>query len=116
MAPLLFTCGERTTAELLVGWAGTVLSISCLLIAVIIATVAALGAAARRTAHGLRSASCHFALTVVAAAIACCAVLLSRPDELWGTNSWLFFTTGAGLLVCTAGGILRIVLKARASH
>lgn len=115
-APLLFTCGERTTAELVFGWAGTVLSMSCLLIAVIIALVAVLGTAARRTAHGLRSASRHFALTVAATAIACCAVLLSRPDELWGTGSWLLFTTGVGLLVCTVGGTLRIVLNARASH
>lgn len=116
MAPLLFTCGEQTTAALVFGWAGTVLSMSCLLIAVIIALVAVFGAAARRTVHGLRSASRHFALTVAATAIACCAVLLSRPDELWGTGSWLLFTTGVGLLVCTAGGTLRIVLNARASH
>lgn len=110
--PLLFTCGPRGPGDLFVGWLGTVVTVGSLVVTAVCSGVAALRAVmpSARSRDSARRAGILLASVSLAVAVAVTAVVLSGPDAACGTNAWVLFASGAGLLVYGVAVIVRVAL------
>lgn len=112
VVPLLFTCGPRGPGDLFVGWLATVVTVGSLVVATVCSGVAALRAVMlpARSRGSARRSGIFLASVSLAVAVAVTAVVLSGPDAVWGTNAWVLFASGAGLLVYGVALIVRLAL------
>lgn len=99
-APLMAPCGEPSTAEVFFGWLATSLTVASFLVAVVASALSVVTATTKRQRR-MSGYNCSTAASVL---LAITAVVWSNPDQLWGTNAWIFFAswTGCGVLIACA--------------
>lgn len=103
-APMLIVCGVPSEAETIAGWILTVVSVS----SHVLATLASLWMIVRLVraprGSGRRTPAVALIVTTLAVIMAVATVLSAQPDQIWGTNSWIFLSAlaSAGVLLAAA--------------
>jgi hypothetical protein len=112
VAPLLATCGVRSSGVLTLGWVLTTLTVGGIVVAAITATLALLSSrqteAAARPEHERQQARILGITTVLVVATGIIA-RLTMPDSV-GRNGWLLPASGLAVLMVFAMGIVALVL------
>ena len=112
--PLLYSCGEPSDQQLVIGWIGAIVTIVLFVVAVVSAALALWKVrSARRLSPGLWS-TFAFAMTTLAV-MAVIALMVLAVDGV-RTASWIIYASFLGTVVYVGGGIVAIIVSVRAAN
>ncbi|PVE94223.1 hypothetical protein [Microbacterium sp. TPD7012] len=109
-APLLVTCGARSTAVVVFGWAMTLATIGGLLLSAAMAIVAAIRATARPIETTAHAETWIFAITVVTVILAIIAAITTSPGGV-ASNAWILYSSAAAALILMTAAAIRPLVR-----
>ncbi len=109
---LVVSCDQPRQIDWVLGSLSTGISLVSLALAGALATQAA-WVLSRESRSAERTNGLHLTMTALGVTVVVSAVLITNPDAHWGVGSWVFFSSGAGIVAYLISLIVLMFRTAR---